>query len=580
VLDIGPDLHQTPAIITELVVKVAARCNIDCSYCYWFRDPSVYRKPKLMSAAVVDQLLARVKEHIVRHSPTDFRMTLHGGEPLLWGMANLQSFADKCRSIASETGCAIEIGMTTNAVLIDEDWLDCFEKNDVKLGVSLDGPAHVHDVHRRTFADKPTHAQVERGVRLLQSRNISFGVLAVCNPAYTAKDYFEYFSNIGVDDYDIMFPDTNFDEQPKRIDKFYKDLFDYWLVANQKQRTVRIRDIEAMVSGLIGAPRGSDAIGYGPEEICTILTDGSIEPLDVLRIAGDSSTQTNCNVFDNALQDVVNDPRWQAARHASLNLCEKCRSCKYMKACGGGYLPHRFAKANGYDNPSVYCDDIYAIFEHMQNMIRTHVHVSKPTGEQVNVYEAVAQPIDELWSADNGFASYKDMQASHAVIVDLAIGILAKCSGSAPAVIDLGCGNGALLRKLCDASPSLRGFGIELSREKVVRANTAFRDPRISIFEGDLYDSNTVLESRNYSLAIVALDALLLDDGRLQSFIRERADALLIYAYPSATNSRRLQIADLAERGFDLRQQSAQNDVTGQQTFAGVVQIERAAYVH
>ncbi len=24
--------------ITQLLVKVATRCNIDCSYCYWFRD--------------------------------------------------------------------------------------------------------------------------------------------------------------------------------------------------------------------------------------------------------------------------------------------------------------------------------------------------------------------------------------------------------------------------------------------------------------------------------------------------------------------------------------------------------------
>ena len=35
--------------ISQLLVKVATRCNIDCSYCYWFRDASVYDKPNLMS---------------------------------------------------------------------------------------------------------------------------------------------------------------------------------------------------------------------------------------------------------------------------------------------------------------------------------------------------------------------------------------------------------------------------------------------------------------------------------------------------------------------------------------------------
>ena len=39
--------------ITQLLVKVATRCNIDCSYCYWFRDAAVYDKPKLMSTRVL-----------------------------------------------------------------------------------------------------------------------------------------------------------------------------------------------------------------------------------------------------------------------------------------------------------------------------------------------------------------------------------------------------------------------------------------------------------------------------------------------------------------------------------------------
>ena len=47
--------------ITQLLVKVATRCNIDCSYCYWFRDAAVYNKPKLMSAGVLHQLLQRIE---------------------------------------------------------------------------------------------------------------------------------------------------------------------------------------------------------------------------------------------------------------------------------------------------------------------------------------------------------------------------------------------------------------------------------------------------------------------------------------------------------------------------------------
>ena len=60
-----------------------------------------------------------------------------------------------------------------------------------------------------------------------------------------------------------------------------------------------------------------------------------------------------------------------------------------MNACGGVYLPHRFSKANGYDNPSVYCDDLYSMFENMQAVLAGHLYVSKPGGERINVRDTL-----------------------------------------------------------------------------------------------------------------------------------------------------------------------------------------------
>src|SRR6266852_9590288 len=95
--------------ISQLLVKVAARCNIDCSSCYWFRDAAVYDKPKLMSADVLHQLLQRIEEHVARHSLIDFLIILHGGEPLLCGIENFHLIAEACEAISSRTGCDIPI---------------------------------------------------------------------------------------------------------------------------------------------------------------------------------------------------------------------------------------------------------------------------------------------------------------------------------------------------------------------------------------------------------------------------------------------------------------------------------------
>jgi uncharacterized protein len=377
--------------ISQLLVKVAARCNIDCSYCYWFRDASVYNKPKLMSDEVLYQLLRRLEEQIVKYSFFEFPVILHGGEPLLWGIENFHRIAKSCEAISTRTGCEIPLAVTTNGILIDDAWLRCFETHDISVAISLDGPAHIHDLHRRTFQGAGTHDAVERAARMLIARDINVSALAVCNPAHDPKHYFDFFAECGVSNYDIMIPDATVGEKPPRIASFYTGLFDLWLGANRHKRTVNIRIITDMVSALLGNDAPTEGVGYKPIELCTIMTDGTVEAHDVLRIAGDGSTQTTFNIFEHAIDDVRNERLWKAARDASINLCEKCRQCKFMNACGGGYLPHRFSKENGYDNPSVYCDDLYATFEHIASVLDSHVYVVKPGKERVRLADELAR---------------------------------------------------------------------------------------------------------------------------------------------------------------------------------------------
>jgi uncharacterized protein len=377
--------------ISQLLVKVATRCNIDCSYCYWFRDASVYDKPKLMSTQVLHQLIQRIEQHVTQFPLADFPIVLHGGEPLLWGVANVRRFAEACEAISWRTGCDIPIAVTTNGVLIDEAWLNCFKAHNISVAISLDGPAHIHDIHRLTFQGTGTHAAVERAARMLVARDIAVTALAVCNPAYPPKQYVDFFAACGLASYDIMIPDATVDETPPSVASFYNGLFALWMEANRVRPAVNIRIVSDMMAALLGNNSPTEGVGHKPVELCTIMTDGTIEAHDVLRIAGDGFTQTTFNIFEHAIDDVRHEPRWRAARDASINLCEKCRQCKFMNACGGGYLPHRFSRTNGYDNPSVYCDDLYAMFETMQSVLESHLYVSKAGGERLTMRDALAR---------------------------------------------------------------------------------------------------------------------------------------------------------------------------------------------
>ena len=225
---------------------------------------------------------------------------------------------------------------------------------------------------------------------MLVSRDIGVSALAVCNPAYQPKQYVDFFAECGVANYDIMIPDATVDESPPSIGSFYKGLFDLWLEANRSKPVVNIRIISDMIAALLGNNSPTEGVGHKPVELCTVMTDGSVEAHDVLRIAGDGFTRTKFNIFEHAIDEVRSEPCWKAAREASINLSQKCQQCKFMNACGGGYLPHRFSRKNGYDNPSVYCDDLYSMFENMESVLAGHLYVSKPDGERLDVRDALA----------------------------------------------------------------------------------------------------------------------------------------------------------------------------------------------
>ena len=67
-----------------------------------------------------------------------------------------------------------------------------------------------------------------------------------------------------------------------------------------------------MITALLGNNSPTEGVGHKPIELCTVMTDGTVEAHDVLRIAGDGFTETKFNIFDHAIDDVRNEPRWQS----------------------------------------------------------------------------------------------------------------------------------------------------------------------------------------------------------------------------------------------------------------------------
>jgi uncharacterized protein len=352
-----------------VLVKLASRCNINCTYCYWFRDPEVYNKPPVLTLDAEDQFCARLEQHIRKYELDQFLLVFHGGEPLLFPKYRFRDLQNKLADVERRTGCKIERGLTTNAILIDEEWISLFKAHDVSVTISLDGPPEINDKQRVDFKGRGTLAATLRGLDCLHAAGIEPGLISVCNPSTDPERIVAYIvEELGILHFDILPPDATHSDNPPPIADYFIRLFDVWF-DRYAERGVRISTLDAMIRGLTGHLSASDTIGLGPIYTVTLMTDGALEALDVLRIAGAGSTASNANVRDNALQDVQDDPIWREAFHASMNLAEVCRRCEFLDSCGGGHLAQRWSPQRRFDNPSVYCESWKRIFDHIWRRI-------------------------------------------------------------------------------------------------------------------------------------------------------------------------------------------------------------------
>lgn len=155
-----------------LVVQPTPFCNIACDYCYL---PARTERGRMALATLKRALQALATSGWLGEQ---LDVAWHAGEPLVVPIRCYQeAFALFRRHLPGST--RVRHGFQTNATLIDDSWCRFFREEEADVGVSLDGPAWLHDAHRRTRAGAGTHAAAMRGVALLREHQVPFHVICV-----------------------------------------------------------------------------------------------------------------------------------------------------------------------------------------------------------------------------------------------------------------------------------------------------------------------------------------------------------------------------------------------------------------
>jgi uncharacterized protein len=156
----------------HLTLHLTRSCNLRCSYCY---------SPPRSGEAMTPQTARDALAFGARHTGGSCGIVLFGGEPLLWKPLIRQIVAD-ARAMQQAGEGLFHFKMTTNGLLLDEEFLEFAVANDILIAMSLDGVREAHDRYRRLPDGSPSFDLLLPKLRMLLAARPYASVLLVVNP--------------------------------------------------------------------------------------------------------------------------------------------------------------------------------------------------------------------------------------------------------------------------------------------------------------------------------------------------------------------------------------------------------------
>jgi uncharacterized protein len=221
----------------QIFVKpVGAICNLGCSYCYYLEKKNIYPGSQLKMS---DEMLEiYIRQHLDACIDDPVMFSWHGGEPLLAGI----EFFRKAVFFQKQYGSGRRIlnGIQTNGTLLDTEWCRFLAEEGFLIGLSIDGPGRLHDIHRKTVGGSGSFARAINGHKLLRQHGIKPEILCVVNSsnARYPLEVYSFFRKLGAE-YITFLPMVEWSSEFEGVTektvpslefgKFLATIFDWWV---------------------------------------------------------------------------------------------------------------------------------------------------------------------------------------------------------------------------------------------------------------------------------------------------------------------------------------------------------------
>ena len=383
-----------------LVKPASSACNISCSYCFYRRlcENREVADAGRMSPATLEALVTCA----LSYGDELVSLCFQGGEPTLAGLDYFRE-AVRLEKKLARPGQTVENTLQTNGMLIDDDWARFLAEEDFLVGISLDGPAAVHDAHRRDAAGRGTHARVMQSLELLRRHGVRTNVLCVVGDeaAADARGLWEFWREAGLEWVQVIacmgeergeegdagagldrrgrkreFPahekggaagegeqraSTRGAVSPVAWGEFLAELFDLWYAAWMAGTDIDIRIFSNFAALAAGYPAEECGMSGRCTPTAVVEGDGSVYPCDFYctdqwRLGNVREAAST----PGGLGALLTSERARDFAAPSFDVCGECRECQWLALCRGGC--RRWREAGG--GKDALCEGWKIFFEH------------------------------------------------------------------------------------------------------------------------------------------------------------------------------------------------------------------------
>ena len=251
--------------------------------------------------------------------------------------------------------CDIVFKIQTNGTLINDRWTDLFKRHNFHVGVSIDGPAFLHDQVRRFRSREGTHEKSLCGIKLLQKANIGFNVICVLSDASlsNAELIYDFFRDNDISSVCFNIEETEGIHKSELLatvnieERFSKFFSEYVRLVRNDGGRQWVREIDKTFQALFLAGQQLPVNQQvTPFSILTVASNGDFSTFSP-ELMGTRSVPYGNFIFGNVLTDSLNGAFKKqefvdalAAIRAGVNACRA--RCEYFEVCGGGAPSNKY----------------------------------------------------------------------------------------------------------------------------------------------------------------------------------------------------------------------------------------------